>query len=99
MVVVGVEAFGRLALRAPDLRALQLRRDRANDAGGDLILQFEDIVEGAVETGLVGGRYEGDGAEARRAGANLHSPPPPIERDGVSAGPTDIEVPAGVASE
>ena len=32
VIVVGVEAFGRLALGALDLRALQLRRDRADDA-------------------------------------------------------------------
>jgi hypothetical protein len=37
-------------LRAFDLRVLQLRRDRANDARGDLLLQFEDVVEGALET-------------------------------------------------
>ena len=50
IVVVGIEAFGRLALGALDLRALQLRRDRADDARGHLILQFEDVVERAFET-------------------------------------------------
>ena len=50
IVVVGVEALGRLALRALDLRPLQLRRDRADDARGDLVLQLEDIVERAFET-------------------------------------------------
>ena len=49
IVVVGVEAFGRLALRAFDLRLLELRRDRADDARGDLVLQIEDVVEGAFE--------------------------------------------------
>ena len=49
IVVVGVEALGRLALGALDLRPLELRRDRADDARGHLILQLEDIVERAFE--------------------------------------------------
>ncbi len=50
IVVVGVEVFGSLAFRPLDLRALELRRDVADDVGGDLILQFEDVVECAFET-------------------------------------------------
>ncbi len=38
IVVVGVEAFGWLALRALDLGPLELRRDRADDGLGGLIL-------------------------------------------------------------
>jgi hypothetical protein len=34
VIVVGVEAFGGLALRAFDFRPLQLRRDRADDVFG-----------------------------------------------------------------
>ena len=49
IVVVGVEAFGWLALRALDLGSLELRRDRADDGLGDLILQLENIVERAFE--------------------------------------------------
>ena len=44
VVVVGIEAFGWLAPRALDLRPLELRRDRADDGLGDLILQLENIV-------------------------------------------------------
>src|SRR5262245_20157973 len=50
IIVVGVETFGWLALRASDLRSLQLRSDRADDALGDLILQIEDVIERAIET-------------------------------------------------
>ena len=49
IIVVGVEIFRRLALGALDLGALELRRDRADDARGDLVLQLEDIVEAAFE--------------------------------------------------
>jgi hypothetical protein len=49
IVVVGVEAFGWLALRALDLGPLELRRNRADDGLGDLILQLENIVERAFE--------------------------------------------------
>src|SRR6516225_8496630 len=49
IVVVGVEAFGWLALRALDLGPLELRRDRADDGLGDLILQLENIVERAFK--------------------------------------------------
>ena len=41
--------FGRLALGALDLGAFELRRDRADDARGHLVLQLEDIVEAAFE--------------------------------------------------
>src|SRR5215469_12761288 len=49
IVVVGVEVFGWLALRALDLGPLELRRDRADHGLGDLILQLENIVERAFE--------------------------------------------------
>jgi hypothetical protein len=49
VVVVGIKAFGWLALRALDLGPLELRRDRADDGLGDLILQLENIVEPAFE--------------------------------------------------
>src|SRR3546814_12443252 len=48
-VVVG-EAFRLLALSPFDLGTFELRRDRADDACGHLILQVEDIVEGAFES-------------------------------------------------
>ena len=50
IVVVGIEAFGGLALCAFDLRPLQLSRDRTDHARGHLILQLEDVVYGAIET-------------------------------------------------
>ena len=49
IVVIGVEALGRLALGALDLGLLQLGRDRPDHARRHLVLQFEDIVECAVE--------------------------------------------------
>ena len=49
IVVVGVEALGRLALGALDLRLLELWRDRADDALGHPVLQLEDVLERAVE--------------------------------------------------
>ena len=49
VVVVGVQAFRRLALGALDLGPFELRRDRADDAFRDLVLQFEDVVERAFE--------------------------------------------------
>ena len=48
--VVGIQTFGRLAFGAGDFRPLELRRDRGDDACGDLVLQFEDVVEGTLET-------------------------------------------------
>src|SRR5690606_11426216 len=48
IVVVGVEAAGRLALGALDLGALELRGDGADDAGGHLVLQLEDVAERAL---------------------------------------------------
>jgi len=45
IVVVGVEIFGGLALRAFDFGQLQLRRDRADDVFTYLILQLEDVSE------------------------------------------------------
>ncbi len=49
VMVVGVEALGRLALRALDLGLLEPRRDGPDDAGRDLVLQVEDIRHSAVE--------------------------------------------------
>src|SRR5262249_34214002 len=49
VVVVRVEAFRRLPLRTFDLRSLELRRDRADDGLRHLILQLEDVAEGAIE--------------------------------------------------
>lgn len=49
IVVVSVEAAGRFPLRAFDLDPLELPGDYADDARGNLILQFEDVVEGAFE--------------------------------------------------
>src|SRR5271167_2834741 len=45
IVVVGVEAFGRLALRALDLRLLQPRCYRTHHACGHLVLQIEQVFE------------------------------------------------------
>src|SRR5438105_8202401 len=50
IIVVRVEAFGRLALGAFDLRSFELRRDRADDTLGHLVLQREDVAEGAFKT-------------------------------------------------
>ena len=50
--VIGVEAFGPLALRALDLGATKIRLDDSDDARGDLVLQIEHVFERAVE--LVG---------------------------------------------
>ena len=47
--VVAVEPVGRLLFRPLDLGLLQRRRNQANDAGGDLILQPEHILQRAVE--------------------------------------------------
>jgi hypothetical protein len=49
IIVVGVHALGRLALRAFDLGLLQPRRDRADDARRHLLLEIEDVLERAVE--------------------------------------------------
>src|SRR6516164_2854380 len=49
MQIVGVEAIGRLADCAFDLGRPELGLDRTDDAARDLVLQFEDIVEGAVK--------------------------------------------------
>ncbi|MDT4825257.1 hypothetical protein FQZ97_585350 [compost metagenome] len=49
VIVVGVQAFRRFALGALDFRPFELWRDCANNAFGDLILQFEDVVEHALE--------------------------------------------------
>ena len=47
--VVRGEVRGRLTAGALDLGLAQLWFDRASDAGRDLILQFENVVERAVE--------------------------------------------------
>src|SRR5207237_7821826 len=46
--IVGVETFRALAPGALDLGVAQARLDRADDAQGNLVLQFEDVVERAV---------------------------------------------------
>ena len=43
-----IEVLRRLAARAGVLRGQQLRPDAADDAGGDLVLDGEDVVEVAV---------------------------------------------------
>src|SRR4030081_3649368 len=45
IVIVGAEIAGRLSPRALDLRALELGGNCADDAGCDLVLQLEDVVE------------------------------------------------------
>jgi hypothetical protein len=45
IAIVSVEAVGALALGALDLGLLQPRRDCTDDAGGDEVLQIEDVVE------------------------------------------------------
>src|SRR5262249_18514129 len=50
VIVISVEAPGRLALGALDLRLLQLRRNRADHASGHLILELENVLQRAVET-------------------------------------------------
>ena len=49
-IVVGVEAFGRLAPRPLDFGLLQFGRDGAHHARRHLILQVEDILQHAIET-------------------------------------------------
>src|SRR5208282_287594 len=49
VIVISVEALGRLALGAFDLRLLQLRRDSANHAGCYVVLQLEYVLEAALE--------------------------------------------------
>ena len=49
IIVVGVQALGRLSLGPFDLGALELRRYRAHHALGHLVLQFENVVERAFE--------------------------------------------------
>src|SRR5262249_13012009 len=49
ITIVGVEALGRLAADALDLRALELRRDGADHALGHLVLELENILERPVE--------------------------------------------------
>src|SRR5438128_2082912 len=45
----GVEALRRLAPGPFDLRLLQLRRDRAEDAARDLVLQIENVLNRTIE--------------------------------------------------
>src|SRR6185312_1870741 len=49
IIVVGLKAFGRFALRALDFGAFKLRRDCADHVHGEPILQIENIIELAVE--------------------------------------------------
>jgi hypothetical protein len=56
IVIVGTEVAGRLPPGALDLRSLELGGDRSDDAGRNLILKLEDIVEPAFEpVGTKGG--------------------------------------------
>src|SRR5258708_37786832 len=48
-VIVGIEACGRFAFGAFDFRALQLWRDRADNACGDAVLKVENILERTVK--------------------------------------------------
>ena len=48
--VIGIETVRSLAARPLDLRLLQLRSNGADDAGGHLILQVEDVLDSAIET-------------------------------------------------
>src|SRR5215475_8019824 len=49
IVVIGIEALGRLPPRALDLRLLQLARDRADDIRRHLVLELEDVAQRAFE--------------------------------------------------
>jgi len=42
-VIIGVKTLGRLAFGALDLGLFNRRRDRSNNALGDLILKIEDV--------------------------------------------------------
>jgi hypothetical protein len=57
IMIIGVEALGRLALGTRDLSLLQLGPDHPHDARGDFILEIEDVVERAIEA--VGSRSDG----------------------------------------
>src|SRR5262249_25376679 len=48
-VVVGIKAFSRLVPRTLDFGLLQFRRNRADNARSDLVLQIEDVIERAIE--------------------------------------------------
>ena len=48
-MVVGVEVLGRLAASPFDFGLADRRLDRAYDAFGDLVLQVENVLDGAVE--------------------------------------------------
>ncbi|MEH2561920.1 hypothetical protein V1289_001547 [Bradyrhizobium sp. AZCC 2289] len=50
IVIVGIEISGRLPRGTLDLRPLELGGDRSDDAGRDLILKLEDIVECSCES-------------------------------------------------
>jgi len=47
--IVGIETFGRLVGRPVDLGLMKLGLDCPDDATGDLILQFENVVQRTVE--------------------------------------------------
>ena len=47
--IIGVKAIGRLADRTLSLELAELGLDCAGDAARHLVLQFEDVVESAVE--------------------------------------------------
>src|SRR5262249_59703067 len=46
---IGIETFRRLSLGALDLCLLQPRSNSADDTGGNLILQLEDLRQSTVE--------------------------------------------------
>src|SRR5262249_13600254 len=50
VIIIGIETLGGLALRTRDLGLFELRREGANHARRDLVLQVENIVERAFET-------------------------------------------------
>src|SRR5262249_20979555 len=50
IIIIRIEAFGRLALCTLDLRLLNFRRNRPHHARGDAVLQLEDVLKPAVET-------------------------------------------------
>src|SRR5438105_2308839 len=49
IMIIGVEAFGRLASRPLDFGLAQPRLYGAGDIARNLVLQFENVIEGAVE--------------------------------------------------
>src|SRR5262245_4278671 len=77
IAVVGIQAGGRLALRALDFGKFYLWSDRSGDARGDPILQLEDIVEGSLEAFRpkvrAGGRVDQLPGDADTIGGPAHA--------------------------